>query len=77
LVDRKRICVPERGARLDEALMAGGNHSWNDDNEDQNNDASNEAHPHLHVLPPHLLANPVRTSSEALGRLGQVVGLVL
>jgi hypothetical protein len=48
----------------------------NNDNE-QDDDADNEAHAHLHVLPPHLLAHAVGAPSEALGGLGEVVGLVL
>lgn len=48
----------------------------NDDDE-QDDDAYDEAHAHLHVLPPHLLAHAVGSPSEALGRRGEVVGLVL
>jgi hypothetical protein len=49
------------------------------DNNDskQDDDADDEAHAHLHVLPPHLLAHAVGTPSEALGGLGEVVGLIL
>lgn len=32
---------------------------------------------HLHVLPPHLLADTVGTTTETLGGHGQVVGLIL
>lgn len=48
-----------------------------DDDQDQNNDAGNDAHAHLHVLPPHLLADTVGAPTETLGRYGQVVCLVL
>jgi hypothetical protein len=49
---------------------------YNNDNE-QNDDSCNQAHSHLHVLPPHLLANSVGTTAEALSRDCKVVGLVL
>lgn len=48
----------------------------NDDNE-QDDDADDEAHSHLHVLPPHLLPDPVGTAPKPLCRSGQVVRLVL
>lgn len=48
-----------------------------DDDQDQDDDAGNDAHAHLHVLPPHLLANPVGAPAEALGGCGQVISLVL
>lgn len=48
-----------------------------DDDQDQDNDAGNDAHAHLHVLPPHLLADTVGAPTETLGRNGQVVCLVL
>jgi hypothetical protein len=47
------------------------------DDEEQNNDADDEAHSHLHVFPPHLLAHTVGAPSEALGGGGEVIGLVL
>lgn len=49
----------------------------NDDDDEQKNDADDQAHSHLHVLPPHLLSDSVGTTSEALRRDSQVVGLVL
>ena len=49
----------------------------NDDDENQDNDTTNQARSHLHVLPPHLLADSVGATAEALGRDGQVVGLIL
>lgn len=49
----------------------------NDDDDEQKNDADDQAHSHFHVLPPHLLSDPVGTTSEALRRDSQVVGLVL
>lgn len=49
----------------------------NDNDDEQDDDAHNEAHAHLHVLPPHLLAHTVGAPSEALGGHGEVIGLVL
>ena len=49
----------------------------NNDDDEQDDDANDEAHAHLHVLPPHLLAHAICTPSEALGGYGEVVGLVL
>ena len=48
-----------------------------DDDDEQEDDADDQAHSHLHVLPPHLLSDSVGATSEALRRDGQVVGLVL
>ena len=48
----------------------------NDDNEEKD-DSDNQAHSHLHVLPPHLLPDPVGSTSETLCRHCQVVCLVL
>jgi len=47
-----------------------------DRNNDNNNDdgdgyANNDTH--LHVFPPHVLANPVCTTTEALGRDCEVI----
>jgi len=57
--------------------VMGGDNSRNDDDENENDDASDQAHPHLHVLPPHLLANAVGATAEAMRRGRKVVGLVL
>jgi len=57
--------------------VAGGDDGWNDDDENQNDDAGDEAHSHLHVLPPHLFADSVRAASEALRGNSKVVCLVL
>lgn len=46
-------------------------------NYQQDDDTNNQAHAHLHVLPPHLLADSVGSPAETLRRDGQVVGLVL
>jgi hypothetical protein len=55
-----------------------GPRTGNDDNdEEQDDDGADDAHAHLHVLPPHLLSYAVRSTSEALGGDGEVVGLVL
>jgi len=53
------------------------NSYWHNDNHQKNDDTNNYAHAHLHVLPPHLLPNPVCTTAEPLGRVRQVVSLVL
>jgi hypothetical protein len=50
---------------------------WHDDNHQQNDDSDDYAQAHLHVLPPHLLPDPVGTTTETLGGLRQVIGLVL
>jgi len=39
---------------------------YDDDDDDKNNHASDNAHAHLHVLPPHLLSHSVGTPSKAL-----------
>ena len=51
--------------------------TWNDDDEQKHDYAHDDPDPHLHVLPPHLLADSVGAATEALGRLVQVFGLVL
>jgi hypothetical protein len=51
--------------------------SRNNNNYNQDDDTRNQAHSHLHVLPPHLLAHPVGAAAEALGGNSQVVGLIL
>jgi len=49
------------------------------DNSDQNDDDNHrdDDHTHLHILPPHGLADTVGASAEALSRALQVIGLVL
>lgn len=59
------------------ALAGGKRTRWNDNDEDKDDDAGNQAHAHLDVLPPHLLADAVGAPTEALGRDSQVVGLIL
>lgn len=49
----------------------------NNDDDEEDDDADNQAHAHLHVLPPHLLAYTVGAPSEALRGDGKVVGLIL
>lgn len=51
--------------------------SRNNNNYQQNNDTDSEAYPHLHVFPPHLLSNPIGSTAEPLGGVGEVVCLVL
>lgn len=57
-------------------LLRRNDGGYNNDNE-QDDDADNKAHAHLHIFPPHLLAHAVGAPSEALGRHGKVVRLVL
>lgn len=54
--------------------MLTGRH--NNDNE-KNNHANDQAHAHLHVLPPHIFAHAIGASAETLSRDSKVVGLVL
>lgn len=51
--------------------------SRDDDDDEQDDDTNDQPHAHLHVLPPHLLADTVGAATEALSRSGEVVGLVL
>ena len=51
--------------------------TWNDDDQEQHDDGHDDPDPHLHVLPPHLLADAIGATAEALGGLVQVFGLVL
>jgi hypothetical protein len=55
----------------------GGLTRGHDDDNQQDDDADDNADPHLHVLPPHLLAHAVGAASEALRGRRQVVGLIL
>ena len=48
-----------------------------DDDEQKHNYAHNDPDPHLHVLPPHLLADSVGATTETLGGLVKVFGFVL
>ena len=43
-----------------------GHTTGNDDDDEQENDADDQAHSHLHVLPPHLLSDSVGAASKAL-----------
>lgn len=43
------------------------------DDDDEHDDADADDDSHLHVLPPHLLADAVRAAAEALGRDGEGV----
>lgn len=49
----------------------------NNDNNEKDDDTNDQAHSHLHVLPPHLLPDSVGTTAETLSGNGKVVGLVL
>jgi hypothetical protein len=57
--------------------LAGGDDCGNDDDKEENDDANNQADTHLHILPPHLLANAIGAAAETLGGDGKVVGLIL
>ena len=50
---------------------------WYNDDEQQDDDAHDQTSPHLHVLPPHLLADSVGTPPEALSADRQIIRLVL
>jgi hypothetical protein len=58
-------------------LLTSSHNRGNDDDDQQNDDTDNQTHSHLHILPPHLLADSVGSSTETLCRDGQVVGLIL
>ena len=64
MVSRRNNCRTSVGDpnSLKEANLT----SWynNDNNEDD--EANDDAHPHLHVLPPHLLPDTVCSSAETL-----------
>ena len=49
----------------------------NNDDDQQYDNADDDAHAHLHVFPPHLLAHPVGAAAEAICLRCEVVGLVL
>lgn len=59
------------------SFVLGRHDCGNNDDKDEDDDASNQAHSHLHVLPPHLLAHSVGAAAETLGGDGQIVGLIL
>lgn len=46
---------------------------WHNDDYQKNDDPADQAHTHLHVFPPHLLPDPVCTTTETLGRVGKIV----
>lgn len=50
---------------------------WHNNHNNDENDTNNQTHAHFHVLEKHLFAHAVGTLSESLGRLSQVVCLVL
>ena len=51
--------------------------TWNNDNQQQYDYANNDPDPHLHVLPPHLLADTIGAATEALSGLIEVLRFVL
>lgn len=50
---------------------------WYNDHNEKDDDANDDTNSHLHVFPPHLFPDPVRTFPETLRLSLQVVGLVL
>ena len=50
---------------------------WYNDNNQKDDDANDDTNSHLHVFPPHLFPDSVRTFSERLRLMLQMVGLVL
>lgn len=52
-------------------------HTRDDDDQQQRDYAHDDPDPHLHVLPPHLLADSVGAATETLGGLVEVLGFVL
>jgi len=57
--------------------MVGRNNSRNNNDNEQDDYSADQAHPHLHILPPHLFANSVGSTTEALSGDCKVVGLIL
>lgn len=57
--------------------MTAGLTTRDDDDEQKHDYAHDDPDPHLHVLPPHLLADSVGATAEALGRLVEILGFVL
>jgi hypothetical protein len=49
------------------------NHNRHDDDSQKDNDSNNYPNTHLHILPPHFLADTVCTTTETLGGNSQVV----
>ena len=62
------LCLSRTGAQLT---------ARNDDDNQQHNYAHHDPDPHLHVLPPHLLADPICAATETLSGLIEVLGFVL
>lgn len=54
-----------------------GDHNRYNDDEEQDDDTCDQTHAHFHILPPHLLPHSVGAAAEAMGLVGQVVGLGL
>lgn len=50
--------------------------NWHNNNNQNNDDTQDDAQPHLHVLPPHVLTHTVGAPAEALGTDGKVIGFV-
>lgn len=68
------ICQPPSTAGQYYAI---GLTTRDDDDEQKHDYAHDDPDPHLHVLPPHLLADSVGATTEALGGLVEVLRFVL
>jgi hypothetical protein len=40
--------------------------SWNNNDDEQDDYSYNQAHPHFHITPPHLLSNSIGAATESL-----------
>lgn len=60
-----------------EKLFAEMRGNWHHDNNDEDNNTCEQAQSHLHILPPHALADTVGTALELARGLCQCVRLVL
>jgi len=58
-------------------LLFLGDNDRDDDNHQKNDDANDYAHAHLHVLPPHLLSDPIGPAAETQSRHSKIVSLIL
>lgn len=73
MVDRVEYEGRPAKPRLDSTRLDSRLDDRNDDDDDEHDDADADDDPHLHVLPPHLLADAVGTAAEALGGYGEGV----
>ncbi|GAO51485.1 hypothetical protein G7K_5585-t1 [Saitoella complicata NRRL Y-17804] len=66
--------ITHQGSSRRLSKMSNNRHN---NNNQQNNHPNNQTNPHPHILPPHLFPDAIRTTTEALGGLGKIVGFVL